>query len=393
MPEFVLIMNGRKAMQAGPALAAACLLCTFMAGAFAADRPGNIETLPAPYPNHWVIAHDAAFSHMLEGKMMILDADAETAAQQFKGMVNSSFVGQFAQSAARSEMYIAETFYSRGVRGERTDVLTVYDKATLDPVSEIILPGGKRSSTMPEKYAMQLIDDDKLLLLFNLTPATSVTVVDVAARKILSEIPIPGCALIYPTGKRGFSSLCSNNRFFTVVLDENGNVADKFRSEPFFDSNEVPLFEKPVFVDGMAYFQSFTGLVYPVDLSAKRPVINDTWSLLGEDDAGWRPGGWQFNAVSGSTLFILMHPEGRVGSHKDGGPEVWVFDLDSHERRARIKLKNWGISLMVTADEQPLMVVTNAEMALDVYRVSTGEFLRTLGPHAQDTPFVVYRAN
>ena len=115
--------------------------------------------------------------------------------------------------------------------------------------------------------------------------------------------------------------------------------------------------------------------------------------MLGEGDEGWRPGGWQFNAVNGTDLYILMHPEGRNGSHKDGGPEVWVFDLESHQRRARIKLKTWGFSLMVTPDEDPLMVVTNAQMALDVYRANTGEYLRTLGPHSQETPFVVYPAN
>ncbi len=380
-------------MNTGRLLVMAGLFWAAATGAFTAEELGRVEQLPSSYPDHWVIAHDGAFFHMLEARMMVLDADAETAPQQFKGAVSISLNGLFTQSAARSEMYVGETFYSRGQRGERTDVVTIYDKATLLPVGEVILPGGKRYQGLPEKYGLQLIDDDRMLLVFNLAPATSVTVVDVAARKILNEIPIPGCALMYPTGERGFSSLCSNHRFFSVVLDEHGNVTEKFRGEPFFDSNEDPLFEKPVIVDGVAYFQSFKGIVYPVDLSAKRPAIGETWSLLGEADQGWRPGGWQFNAVNGANLYVLMHPDGRNGSHKDGGPEVWVFDLNSRQRRARITLKTWGISLMVTADEDPLMVITNAAMALDVYRANTGEYLRTLGPHNQETPFVVYPAN
>ncbi len=374
-------------------LLVASLLYAPLVFGFSPEKTGRVEQLPASYPDHWVIAHDVAFFHMLEGKMMVLDAAAETAHQQFKGMVGSSFIGQFAQSTLRSEMYIAETFYSRGVRGTRTDVVTIYDKATLAPVDEIILPGGKRSSTMPEKQALQLIDGDRMLLVFNLFPATSVTVVDIVARKVLNEVPTPGCALIYPTGKRGFSSLCSNNRFFSVSLDESGKVIERYRGEPFFDSNEDPLFEKPVFFDGVAHFPSFAGLVYPVDLRKEQPAVGEPWSLLGEGDQGWRPGGWQLNAANGSSLYILMHPDGRNGSHKDGGPEVWVFDLKSHARKARIELKNWGVSLMVTPDKEPLMVVTNAEMALDVYSAESGEFLRTLGPHAQETPFVVYQAN
>jgi hypothetical protein len=38
------------------------------------------------------------------------------------------------------ELYVADTVWSRGTRGTRTDYITVYDTATLKAVGEIVLP-------------------------------------------------------------------------------------------------------------------------------------------------------------------------------------------------------------------------------------------------------------
>lgn len=353
---------------------------------------GQVKTLPVPYPDHWVIAHDAAFFHMSAGKMVVLDADAKTQPEQFKGMFDTSLIGSFAQATTRAEMYVAETFYSRGTRGVRTDVVTIYDKATLAPIGEIILPGGKKASTMPEKYSLQLIDNEKLLLVFNLTPATSVTVVDIVKRRVIHEVPIPGCSLVYPTGKRGFSSLCSNGSMYSVQLDKRGKVAKKHRIDAFFDVDNAPLFEKPVYIKGVAYFPSFLGKVQPIDMRKSKPELKASWSLLTEDErkSGWRPGGWQLNASDAKgRMYILMHPKGKNGSHKDGGSEVWVFDVKKKKRVEKIVLKTWGVSISVTQDESPLMLVTNAEMGIDVYQVKSGEYQHSMA-FGQETPFVVH---
>ena len=85
-----------------------------------------------------------------------------------------------------------------------------------------------------------------------------------------------------------------------------------------------------------------------------------------------------------------MNPEGGEGTHKDGGAEVWVYDLETGERQSRIELENWGVSLGTTGSgDDRLMIVTNADMALDVYRIPSGEFVQTLNTGAQ-TPFMVY---
>ena len=170
-------------------------LCASAALAELQPEPtGTIETLPETWPAHWIIAHDAAFFHMSDGKLIVLDADSDDATQRFKGFMNAAFIGVFVQARTRPEIYLAETFRSRGTRGERTDVLTIYDKRTLGPVGEVVLPP-KRSSNMPTDYNVALVDDEKLALIYSFTPARSVSVVDVVAREFLAEIPIPGCAL------------------------------------------------------------------------------------------------------------------------------------------------------------------------------------------------------
>jgi len=115
-------------------------------------------------------------------------------------------------------MYVAETFRARGTRGERTDVLTIYDKRTLAPIGEVVIPP-KRASEMPLHYNLQLLDNESLALVYNFTPATSVSVVDLVNREFLTEIPIPGCSLVYPMGGRAFASLCADGSILSVTLD------------------------------------------------------------------------------------------------------------------------------------------------------------------------------
>ncbi len=358
----------------------------------AAEAMGQVASLPVPYPRHWVVAHDATFFHMSDGKFVVLDPLEDTQAKQYKGMFNGSNIAAFAQATGRPEMYVAETFYSRGNRGIRTDVLTIYDRATLSPIDEVILPGGKRSSHMPEKYAFQLVDNESLALVYNFTPAASVTVVDLIDRSVLNEVSIAGCALIYPTGQRGFSSWCNNGAMLSIQLDKNGAVVGSSRTESVFDPVSDALFEKPAVYKGVAYFPSLAGEIQPMDLTGSSARAEKRWWLTSDQERsdGWRPGGWQLLDVDASgRMYILMHPEGREGSHKDGGSEVWVYDLVKQNRLARIVLDNWGTSVALTQTASPLMLVTTAEMGVDVYDVNQSKYLRSLS-FSQETPFVIH---
>jgi len=348
--------------------------------------------LPETWPAHWIIAHDAAFFHMSDGKFIVLDADSDDPNARFKGFFNGAFLANIVQASSRPEIYIAETFRSRGTRGQRTDVLTIFSKNKLEPVGEVVIPA-KRSSNMPTAYNVQLVDDEKIALVYNFTPAQSISVVDVVAREFLAEIPTPGCALAFPMAGRAFASICSDASIMAVTLGEDGQQVSSSRTDPFFDVDNDPLMEKPAMHDGVAYFPSFLGNMYPVDLNGATPAVGDSWSMIGDEEGGWRPGGLQLSASDASgNLYFLMHPEGADGTHKDPGVEVWVFDGEAERRVNRIALELPAISINVTRDDEPLLVATNINMEIDVYDASSGEHLRTLGNFGQETPLTLWVA-
>ena len=251
------------------------LLLVVASSAFGQVQPeptGVIQTLPADYPDHWIIAQDASFFHMSDGKYIVVDAESDDPAGRVKGMFNAGFISQFYQAKTRPEFYIVETYRSRGTRGERTDVLTIYDKTTLAPAGEVVIPP-KRVSGMPTLYHLQLVDDEKIALVYNFTPATSVSVVDVVNREFLNEIPIPGCSLVYPMAGRAFASLCTDGTMIGVQIGDGGMQASMSKTEVFFDANNDPVMEKAAIIDGIAYFPTFLGRVIPVDLNGSEPHL------------------------------------------------------------------------------------------------------------------------
>lgn len=372
------------------------LLCGLASGSRAdlpVETPGRVETLPVPYPGHWFWAHDSAFDHFLDGRMILVNGDGRNLREQRKGMVNAAFMAEFIEAGQRQELYVAESYFERGHRGQRTDLVTVYDKATLSPIAEILLLGAKRANMIPGKFLFTLIGDEQMLLVYNFTPATSVTVIDVAGRKVLNEVPLPGCALLYPTGPRGFSSLCGDASMITVQLDANGQVTGRAVISPFFDIQKDALFENPGIIGGVAYFPTFAGNVREIDLRGDQAQLGSLWSLLdpAETKENWRPGGMNLTGVDAAGRFyILMHRDGREGSHKDDGQEVWVFDVKQQKRVQRIVLKNPGFTVELTRDADPLLLVVNREMNVDVYTAGKGEYLRTLKDFGQESPLLLH---
>jgi methylamine dehydrogenase heavy chain len=351
----------------------------------------SVQTLPQDYPKSWVLVHDFHFNAIVDGRIVVVDTASP--AQPFKGFVRAAQFANMLYAPAKREIYTAETFYSRLTRGERTDAITIWDTATLQPKGEIVLPGGKRQLSVTYTGTFQLTNGDKWALVSNFTPAQSVTVVDLEARTVLGEIDLSGCSHTYPTGARGFTSFCADGSLISVQLDANGAVAASKTIEKVQDIDNQAMFQMPAMVGQTAWFVTYRGQLKGFDLSGPVAKPLATKLSVGTADGGqpeWRPGGWQVIAADArGLLYVLMSPAGKEGSHKDGGSEVWVVDPASGKRVSRIALQGQSASITVTREAAPHLVVSRADSAIDVYDAGTGVFVRTLGSAAGSSPILL----
>lgn len=334
--------------------------------------------LPATPNPHWVWVNDIVFHHMADGKAYLVDGDTG----RFLGMLSTGFgfVGLVLPSDY-SQLYSPETYFSRGVRGERTDVITFYDPQKLEPTGEVIIPP-KRFAAMPTNNYSALLDDDRFLAVYNFTPAQSVSIIDVKERRFVTEIDTAGCSLVMPSGNRSFMMLCGNGGLMTVTLNDKGELVDKQRVKPFFDPQADPVTEKAVRWGDKWIFVSFKGDVYPVDVSTGQPVPGQRWSLFSESEheEKWKPGGVQHLAVheSSGSLYALVH-QGEHDTHKDPGQDVWVYDLATQKQLRKIKLDKLSTSIQVSKDDAPLMFsIFIGNPTLDIYEASSGKLLRSV---------------
>ena len=359
--------------------AAAVLLCGSLAAQVVMDRIPSSRSLPEEYPESWLFVHDLNYFAQVLGKYVIVDVAA--ASNHHKGQFHGALLSAFAESESRGELYVAETFLSRISRGERTDAITVYEKTNLEPIAEIVLPGGKRALMVPNKGLLRLTRDDRFALVFNFTPAASVTVVDLDLRRVVAEVAVPGCSLIYPSGRRGFSTLCANGRLASYTLDVNGAVAGKSFGQPFNDIENDALYMEPATIDGISYFPTAAGRIQPIDMTPDRPAVLPPWSLIGEVE---RAESWltaEGQTVAGDRagrLYARMHRVEADGSHVPDSSEVWVFDVEARQRLFRIGLENDGSAIAVTRGEAPKLVLATGT-GFDVYNTLTGAFERNVG--------------
>ncbi len=351
----------------------------------------SVAKLPAVWPQSWVTVHDFHFNAIVDGRVAVVDTADPV--QPLKGLVRASQFANLLIAKDKGELYTAETFYPRLTRGERTDAITVWDMATLQPKGEIVLPGGKRQQSVTYPHLFQFTNGGKWALVANFTPAQSVTVVDLAARKVLGEIDLPGCSQIYPTGERGFTSLCADGSLFSVALDANGAAASSKSVAHVQNIDNQALFSTPAMVGTTAWFVSFHGMIQGFDLSGTvAKPIPGTFSV-GTAEGGspeWRPGGWQvINADASGKLYVLMSPYGKEGSHKDGGTEVWVVDPAKKARTLRIPLKGQTLAIAVTKESTPHLVAAQANGTIDIFDAATGAFVRTLGATVAANPILI----
>jgi len=342
------------------------------------DRVGIVETLPEKPGPHWVWVSDMVWIAMTDGRATLIDADTGA----MLGMLSTGYTfNSLSLPRKYGEIYSAETYYSRYTRGERTDVVTIYDSRNLTPVTEIEIPP-KRASTTPKLSTASLTDDDRFMAIWNYTPAQSLSIVDLESREFVGEVATPGCALAFPSGPRHFLVLCGSGTVELIELDDQGQVRERSKSEQFFDVETDPVTEKGVRDGDRWHFVSYEGAIHTVNVVDGKVSFDPTWSLVTEDDRedSWRIGGIQHLAVHSANqkLYALMH-QGPKDTHHQFGTEVWVYDLRDQRRVQRFVLNGAAASIQVSQDGQPLMYAVNPDVAeLVIYDAQTGAHQRTV---------------
>src|SRR5450631_3935818 len=317
----------------GVTLAALAARASEFPTALPADIGHKVETLPAKYPTSW------AFLNYAGDRIELRNVGSDT--REVKGQLQAHDSATLLISDKRPEIYVADTVWSRGVRGTRTDFITIYDAQTLNVADEIVLPGGKRGLMTAMEGMFAFTDDQRLALVFDFTPASSVTVVDLVKRRVLGDIDIPGCSLVYPSGVRGFSTLCSSGTLLSVRLDEKGAVAGRSESKAFNPLDTDPLFTSSATLGGVRYFPSLHGRIQPIDMKGGEVNVLPDWPLVTTADASgsWRPSGWQLIAGDDrKLLYVLMQADAHEGTHKDPANEVWIYNAATKTRVKRMRM-------------------------------------------------------
>ena len=330
---------------------------------------------------HWIVVNDSNFIGYMDSKVYVFDADTGS----MLGMLSTGGYRNAVELAPDfSAIYSPETYYPRGTRGDRTDVVTFYDTRSLEVIGEAVIPP-KRATGMSLRAYSGMSDDGRFVYVANMTPATSVSVVDTKTKSFAEEVPTPGCALVYPTGPRSFATLCGDGTVLGIGLDANGHAGARERTKPFFDPAADPVTEKASRYRDTWFFVSFGGWVHPVAFEDAKGKPGEKWSLFTDAERadGWKVGGMQFNAVDANTgsLYVIVH-KGPPDSHKDPGEQVWVYDLAKKKHTRTIELEAPASTIALSRDTATLMYTADqATPAIEVYDALSGRHLRTIeGP-------------
>ena len=350
------------------------LMSTSVSAELPVEEVGTTQ-LSAP-DDHRSYMVDFEFNNMVATRLVVVDPDK----QKYLGMIPTGHAAPAALSQNRETIYTADIFFSRYVRGERTDVLTAWDSTTLSPKWEVKIPT-KRSFSLTERFALSTSADDKFVYIYNFTPSTSVTIVDTEKQTVANELAIPGCILNYPIGDRRFASLCGDGSIQVITLDNAGQEIDRSVTE-FFDPDQERLVERATHVGNTYYFVTTKGEVVPLDLSGDTPKVLPRWSLTTEEQRaeGWAPGGWQLIAAAPelNRMYVLMHPDHKPHKWEDPSTVIWEFDLENGNKLRTLESPNLIWSLSATSDDDPLLLGTNIEGGLEIFDISSGQHMGTM---------------
>ena len=332
----------------------------------------EVATLSAPKPS-WIFVN--------RGFVFPGASIYDTATGKMLGMVETSLLADVAIDPAGKYYYVSETMWTKGWRGTRQDMVTIYDSAGLKLQTEIAMPGriligGRRNNFV-------LSDDGKTAFVYNLSPASSVNVIDLVKRKFVRNVELPGCASLIPNPGIGFSALCSDGTIATVAIG--GAKPVTTRSASFFSATDDPIFDNFAYDKAKqeAVFLSYTGQVYIAKMGAT-PTVSAPFSLQAAAgvrpgdtrplDTNWYPGGGQQVALHRASghLYVLMHM-GEYWSHKAPGTEIWELDLDAKKVVKRVTLEEPASTIEVTQEAAPKVIVSGEGGTVHILDAKTWE--------------------
>lgn len=369
----------RHTSQAFTLRAAAVLIGTVLASGAQAAVPTepetpNVATLASPNPGWFYVrgGFDTAGTQIVDsatGKMV--------------GMVDTSRTSDMAVDPAGKFYYVSETIWSKGNRGTRQDLLSIYDANSLKLQTEVPFPGRLIIGAQVNNFAIS--PDGKSAYIFNLTPAASVNIVDLGKRKFARNVELPGCAGLMPIAE-GLVSVCSDGSLASLNLS--GGKAEITRSAPFFSATNDPVFDAYNYSVRRkeAVFLSYTGLIYMAKIGLKPEVaapfsIQAAAGLRPGDtkplDVNWLPGGRQLTAWhhASNHLYVLMHI-GEFWTQKDPGEEIWDVDLSAKKVVKRFPLEDHIDNIEVTQGDKPKLFINTGKN--DGYILDLATW--TLGP-------------
>jgi methylamine dehydrogenase heavy chain len=330
--------------------------------------PPRQETLKAPTPA-WFMVTGMEASYLFDGD-----------SGEMQGLISHGWYTPAVEpNVEAGEFYLTESFYSRGVTGERTDVVTIVDLQTLSTKAEVVIP--PKTGALPFRHHIGLMGNKRFVGVFNMTPAQSISIVDVIGHTFIGEISTPGCAMIMPSGDSDFLMICGDGTLQLIRLSDSGTEAKRIRSSKFFVVEEDPVFAQPEKTTTGWLLVSHDGRVFDVTVHGDKINVSKPWTMQNDADSEekWRPGGGQaftFDRNS-NLLYALMH-QGEQDTHSEPGSEIWVFDVARKHTVARMKLEVAATNILVSEEPRPKLYVFDVDSKIQIVDGLALKRLRTI---------------
>ncbi|MDQ6434416.1 amine dehydrogenase large subunit [Mesorhizobium sp. LHD-90] len=342
-------------------IAAVLLASAAIAPAHAQQAQGELQpeefgNVKIPPDTEMLFSVDLALNHVVDGRTYVLDAKT----LKPLGIIGTSFLGMINVPNGTKDIYVATSHQTRTTRGERFDFVEIYSGEDLTFKEEIPI-SNNRAQALNYRALLQPSADFKYLYVQNATPATSVTVVDMAAKKQIGDIPNPGCYGIFPASKTAtrIATLCGDGTLGTIDVKADGTGEMK-ASEAIFDPDKDAIFTSGYRWGEHWVLPSYAGNIYIINVDGETATLIDKIEVSKGVDGDWRPGGYQPLAVhdKNGVAYMLMHSNGTEGSHKNPAEEIWAVDLKEKKVVGRSKSVP-GIALTVSQGDSPALFATD----------------------------------